>query len=178
MSDLPDLLSQAKSWWRNNQRERAEALHAELKYVVQTDENKISVSHPNGDVQVVAWDAIQTIAIHTNDGGPYVPDFGGYLKPTWRIAPGPKAQPARKRPGLAYSSAFLTLTMKLSCLPTVVPRTRDSFAGSGKAPDNPAPTRPSTASPPLRVHRCGLGVWRGRGRSGRRCSGARCAAGS
>ena len=75
MPDLLGFLSQAKSWWRNKQRERREALRVERKYVVQTDEDSISVSHPNGDVQVVAWDAIQTIAIHTNDGGPYVPDF-------------------------------------------------------------------------------------------------------
>ncbi len=80
MSDLLGFLSQTKSWWRNKQRERAEALHVERKYVVQADENKISVSHPNGDVQVVAWDAIQTIAVHTNDGGPYVPDFWWVLE--------------------------------------------------------------------------------------------------
>ena len=80
MPDLLDFLSQANSWWRNKQHERAEAWHVERKYVVQTDEDKISVSHPNGDVQVVAWDAIQTIAVHTKDGGPYLPDFWWVLE--------------------------------------------------------------------------------------------------
>ncbi len=51
MSDLLGFLVQAKSWWRNKQRERAEALHVERKYVV-----------------------------HTNDSGPYVPDFWWVLE--------------------------------------------------------------------------------------------------
>lgn len=75
MSDLLGFLNRARSWWRNKQRERAEALRVERKYVVQTDEGKISVKHPNGDVQTVEWDAVQSIAIHTNDGGPWAPDF-------------------------------------------------------------------------------------------------------
>ena len=35
---------------------------------------------------VVAWDAIQTIAVHTKDGGPYLPDFWWVLEagvPHW-----------------------------------------------------------------------------------------------
>lgn len=75
MFDLLGFLNRAISWWRNKQRERAEALRVERKYIVQTDEDKISVKHPNGDVQTVEWDAVQSIAIHTNDGGPWAPDF-------------------------------------------------------------------------------------------------------
>ncbi len=75
MFDLLGSLKEIKTWWQNKRHERAEALRVERKYVVQTDESKISVKHPNGEVQTVEWDAVQSIAIHTNDGGPYVPDF-------------------------------------------------------------------------------------------------------
>ena len=80
MFDLIGFLKRARSYWRNKQRERAEASRVERKYVVQTDEDKISVKHPNGDVQTVEWNAVQSIAVHTNDSGPYLPDFWWVLE--------------------------------------------------------------------------------------------------
>lgn len=74
MSDLLGFLNRARSWWRKKQRERAEALNVERKYVVQVDDDGISVIHPNGDVQTVDWKSVQSIAIHTTDGGPWAID--------------------------------------------------------------------------------------------------------
>ena len=80
MFDLLSSLSQIKTWWQNKRRERAEALRVERKYVVDVDENKISIRHPGGEVQTIEWDAVQSIAIRTNDRGPWAPDFWWVLE--------------------------------------------------------------------------------------------------
>lgn len=61
------IYTRCRDWYR----ERTGITTFEQRYVVQMDEVMISVIHPYGEVQSVNWDAINSIAIHTNDGGPY-----------------------------------------------------------------------------------------------------------
>ena len=52
----------------------------ERRWVVRFDSRGATVDHPGGEHPSIAWDEVRTIAIETNDSGPWGPDVWWMLE--------------------------------------------------------------------------------------------------
>ena len=67
-------------WIKDKNRQRRESLLYEKDVIVRFDEIGVSVSWPNGDIHQMNWNLIESIAIETNDSGPWGTDFWWLLE--------------------------------------------------------------------------------------------------
>ena len=75
------LLQRLRNWWREFQQSRADARQiVERQWVVRFDAQGVAVDHPGGEQQSITWDEVRTIAIETNDSGPWGPDVWWQLE--------------------------------------------------------------------------------------------------
>ena len=63
------MLGWLNNWW-NAYKESRKVLD-ERSVIVRTDLEGISAKYPNGEISSIRWDAVNIIAIDTNDSGPW-----------------------------------------------------------------------------------------------------------
>lgn len=68
------------TWWKRKMQERRDALMFERQVVVRFDDASVSASFPTGATQTIAWQAVNRVAIQTNDGGPWGADVWWFLE--------------------------------------------------------------------------------------------------
>ena len=74
------MLSSIFAWWKERVRARREAVMLERQVHVTWDEAGVSVSFPTGEVQRIAWAEVTSVAIETNDSGPWGADVWWLLE--------------------------------------------------------------------------------------------------
>lgn len=68
------LIGRIAAWFRNLQQRRREALAFERRWVVEHDDLGVRVSRPDGEQRAIGWSDLWTVAIETNDSGPWGSD--------------------------------------------------------------------------------------------------------
>jgi len=68
------------TWWKRKKQERGDALMFERQVVVSFDDLQVSASFPTGETQSIAWQAVDRVAIETNDSGPWGADVWWLLE--------------------------------------------------------------------------------------------------
>jgi hypothetical protein len=74
------MLSLIVAWWKERLRARREAVMFERQVHVTWDEAGVSVRFPTGEVETISWAAVATVAIETNDSGPWGADVWWLLE--------------------------------------------------------------------------------------------------
>ena len=74
------MLSSVAAWWKERKRARREALLFERQVHVTWDGMGASARFPDGRCHAIAWAAVRTVAIETNDSGPWGADIWWLLE--------------------------------------------------------------------------------------------------
>lgn len=68
------------TWWQRKRQERRDALMFERQVIVSFDDTEVSAIFPTGQKQSIAWQAVDCVAIETNDSGPWGADVWWLLE--------------------------------------------------------------------------------------------------
>lgn len=68
------------AWWEERQQARRDALMFERQVHVTWNDAGVSALFPTGEHQTIAWAAVRTVAIETNDSGPWGADVWWLLE--------------------------------------------------------------------------------------------------
>jgi hypothetical protein len=100
------MMKRVVAWLLRKREERREALMFERAIVVRFDETGISAVYPGGTIQAVTWSEVQSVAIETNDSGPWGADVWWLLEGTDRRCAYPQGATGDPEALLEYPKRF------------------------------------------------------------------------